>query len=173
MVRPLGGRVWRPWCGRRDQRGFTLIELLMVVAIIGLLSAIMVAMLQNSIRKAHIAAVAGECKSLYSAFGQFYIDNKMYPYASTPPAFNLRTFDPLRSKGYYTGGVARWLKDGKADAFDSPDGFGTNQEYWLEMTLAIDPSVRFLVANSNEAPLGGGQWYDGIYMFKNGVLTKL
>ena len=59
------------------------------------------------------------------------------------------------------------------DDYDSPDDQGMNQEFWLEMTLKYNPSIRFLVAESDNAPLGGGDYYDGIYMYKDGVLTPL
>jgi hypothetical protein len=41
------------------------------------------------------------------------------------------------------------------------------------MTLAYDPSVRFLIADSDNAPLAGGDYMDGIYLYKNGVLHAL
>ncbi len=69
--------------------------------------------------------------------------------------------------------MTRSLVGGKADAYDSPDDLGPNQEFWIEVTLVLDPTIRFVVANSNDAPLGGGQWLDGIYMYKNGILQHL
>ena len=65
------------------------------------------------------------------------------------------------------------LLNGQADAYDSPDDNGLNQEFWLELTLRYDPSVRFLIADSDNSPLGGGDYYDGIYLFRDGVLTPI
>jgi hypothetical protein len=42
----------------------------------------------------------------------------------------------------------------------------------LQLTLDADPNVRFLVVQSDNAPLGGGQWLDGIGVFRNGVLSS-
>ena len=41
------------------------------------------------------------------------------------------------------------------------------------MTMDFDPTVRFLVADSNDAPLSGGTDMDGVYLYKNGVLRSL
>jgi hypothetical protein len=79
----------------------------------------------------------------------------------------------LVSAGYYDGRVASKLVGGQLDGYDSPDDAGLNQEFWVEMTLVYDPSIRFLVADSNDAPLGGGDYFDGIYLFRDGVLTPI
>lgn len=155
------------------QRGFTLIELLVVVAIIGIIAAIAIPQMQRAILKAEISAVAAECKTLQTAFKQHYIDRDLYPNASSSPALQLDTLEPLVSLGYYRGNLASKLRGGRADAYDSPDDQGNNREFWLEMTLAMDPTVRFLVADSDDAPLSGGNYLDGIYLYRNGVLTPI
>jgi hypothetical protein len=38
------------------------------------------------------------------------------------------------------------------------------------MTLDFDPTVRFLVADSDNAPLGGGNYMDGVFMYRDGTL---
>ena len=160
--------------GRGDvERGFTLVELMAVVAVIGILSSIAVAAVQRALLKSRVAAVAAEAKVLYGAFTRFAIDNNNYPYASTSPSFQLDTFEPLRGLGYYNGKITARLLHGRADAYDSPDDNGLNNEFWLLMTLKADPSVRILVCNSDNTPLAGGTWLDGIYLFKDGVLTPI
>ena len=61
----------------------------------------------------------------------------------------------------------------QADGYGSPDDNGTNQEFWLEMTLEDDPTVRLLVCDSDDAPLAEGDFYNGIYVFENGSLMRL
>lgn len=158
---------------RRRNAGFSLLEMLIVMAIILIISGITVPMMRAALLRAHIAAVATDAKTLHQAFKQHYLDMNMYPNASDSPAFNLATFEPLVSMGYCDNAITPQLADDQADAYDSPDDRGVNQEFWLELTLKYDPSVRFLVADSDDAPLGGGDYFDGIYLFRDGVLTPI
>lgn len=153
-------------------RGFTIVEVLIVLAILAVIAAIAIPGLHQARIKAEIGAVTADGHAIYVAFKQYYVDNGVYPNATSSPTFNLVSFDPLRSQKYYRGNVTYLLKSGSADAYDSPDDRGPNQEFWLEMTLSLDETVRFVVANSNDAPLGGGEWLDGVYYFKDGVLQK-
>ena len=146
------------------QRGFTLIELLIVVAIIGILMGIAVPFLHRAVIRAEISAIGADAKSLYTAFSQHYIDQDSYPYAVNAPAFALDTFEPLITLGYYSGTLMNKLQSKQADAYDSPDDQSENQEFWLEMTLRRDPSVRFLVADSDNAPLSGGKYMNGVFL---------
>ena len=152
----------------RNQRGFSLLELLMVVGIIGVIAGIAIPMLQQALLRAHVAAVTTDAKAVHSALKKHYIDNSEY--AET---VDVATFEPLASDDYYSGGVMYRLINSEADAYDSPDDNGVNQEFWMEMTLAYDNSVRFLIADSDDAPLGGGLWRDGVFLYKDGVLTDL
>jgi len=157
----------------RKQAGFSLIELLIVVAIIALVAAIALPLMRDAVVRAHISAAATDAKAIHVAFRRFHIDNSQYPYAIDDPAFELDTFEPLVSTGYYDGRIVSRLLNGQADGYDSPDDSGENQEFWLELTLAREPSVRVLISDSDDAPLSGGAYYDGIYVFHNGVLKPL
>ena len=121
---------------------------------------------------AHRAAVLKELHKVYIAFSMFYMDNDMFPNATRDPTFNVVTLNPLQDQGYYKGNVTSFLRQGQADSYDSPDDTGRNQEFWLQLTLHMDPNVSFLVARSNNAPLGGGQYLDGVYMFQDGVMVQ-
>jgi hypothetical protein len=96
----------------------------------------------------------------------------MYPFAANSPQFQLDTFEPLGSMGYHRGGASARMLGARADGYDSPDDQGDNREFWLEYSLAYDPSVRFVVADSDNAPLSGGQYIDGIYIYRDGVLSR-
>jgi prepilin-type N-terminal cleavage/methylation domain-containing protein len=156
-----------------NQKGFSLLELLVVVATIAILTAIAIPLMRDAILRAHISAAATDAKAIYVAFKRHHMDTNMYPYASTAPAFQLDTFEPLISMGYYDGRLTTRLVDQQADAYDSPDDNGVNQEFWLEVSLAYDPTVRFLISDSDDAPLAGGEYMDGIFLYRKGVLTPL
>lgn len=158
---------------RNRDAGFTIVEILVVMTILAIIMSIALPELHQARVRATVGAMAGDARSVYLAFKQYYIDYGRYPNASSDPAFNLTTFEPLRSAQYYNGNINRLLLSNLPDAYDSPDDQGPNQEFWLEMTLSLDPSVRMVVANSNDAPLSGGQWLDGIYLYRSGVLSRL
>jgi type II secretory pathway pseudopilin PulG len=143
------------------------------VAIVGILTAIAVPGLNYALRKSNINAVTAEGKTIYLAFTTFYLDNNAYPNASSNPAFQLDTFEPLRSMGYYRGDVTPRLVNNQATAFDSPNDMGSNQEFWLQLTPKADPTVQIIIANSDDVPVGGGKWLDGVFLFKNGTLTPI
>ncbi len=154
-------------------KGFSLLELLVVTAIIGVLMAIAIPLMQSAMLRAHVGVMASNSLIIFNAFQRYYIDFNMYPNSSAAPAFELDTFEPLIDLEYYDGQVLPKLANGQADGFDSPDDEGINQEFWLEMTLAYDPSVRFLIVDSDNAPLSGGNHMAGIFLYKNGVLRSL
>ncbi len=156
------------------QEGFSLLELLVVVAIIAVLAAIAIPMMRDALTRAHIGATATDARVIYTSFKRYHVDNSRYPYAVTNPAFDVNTLDPLVSGGYKKERVLTRLVGNAADGYDSPDDdYGPNQEFWLEMTLDYDPTIRFLVSDSDDAPLSGGDWHDGIFLFRDGVLTEL
>ena len=151
-------------------RGFSLVELLVVVAIIAVLMGIMIPMMQSAMLRAHVGAMASDSRIIQMAFKQYFLDFDMYPNSVDAPVFELDTFEPLVNLGYYDGNVVQRLEGLSADAYDSPDDVGINQEFWVEMTLDFDPTVRFLVADSDNAPLGGGNYMDGVFMYRDGTL---
>ncbi len=153
--------------------GYSLLELLIVMLIIMIIAGTTVPMMKAALLRAHVSAVAADSKILFGAFKQHFVDQNMYPNSVDAPAFDLVTFEPLVSMGYYDGRVAPKLLGESADGYDSPDDRGVNQEFWIEMTLKYEPAIRFLVADSDDAPLGSGEYFDGIYLYYNGVLTPI
>ena len=104
-------------------------------------------------------------------FEEFYGENYSYPNATSTPFFNLGTFESLRSMDLYQGNMLPRLKNNQADAYDSPDDQGPNQEFWVLVTVRIDPSYQVVIASSDNAPLGDGSWMEGVFTFKDGELV--
>lgn len=162
MSRPAGsGRV------------FVVVDLVLValtlVAAGGILRAGFDAANENAARRMSIEQAFG----LYDAFALFEQRTGGFPAATGPTGFRLDSFDPLRRRGYYRGPLAQALAGGRADAYDSPDDRGIDQEFWLEMTLAGRSASRLIVCRTNDAPSGSGEWLDGVYLNERGRLIEV
>ena len=117
--------------------------------------------------------VEKEAKRLYTGLANYYDHNGEFPNSYAKPAFEPATAEPLRSRGYYEGQVTAALIDGKVDAYESPDDKGLNQEFWIELTLREDPSTRYVIARSDDAPAAGGKWIDGVFAVREGKLEPV
>lgn len=147
------------------QGGFSLIELMITLATVGVIMAIAIPMMREALVRGMIGAATAEARTIHHAFKRYHIDQSTYPAVG---GFDTTTMEPLVSLGYYDGRLVPSLEGGVLDGYDSP---ANGNEYWLEFTLRNAPTVRFLVSDSNDAPLSGGTFYDGIVMYRNGVLT--
>ena len=154
----------------RKERGFTLIEVMVVTVIIAILAGIAGVQMRGVQVRAHLASVVADGSILFHGLEEFYALNYMYPNASSNPAFDLVTFEPLRTMIGYQGSINARLVNGQADAYDSPDDQGSNQEWWVQLSLAIDPSFQVVIAVSDNVPLLDGTWLQGVYTFENGTL---
>jgi type II secretion system protein G len=64
---------------KQKRAGFTLVEMLVVIAIIGVLAAILVPTLMAAVKRAKTAAIALELDRISQAFIAYELDNKDYP----------------------------------------------------------------------------------------------
>lgn len=161
----------------RDGRGYRWIRLTLDLLIFSACAFMIYQLMVPAVRAANLRGdvriLAGEAEKIYAALDRYHRLNGAYPNSYLEPAFETDSFEPLRRWGYYQGYVKGRLLDDRIDAYDSPDDRGANQEYWLEMTLKSDPRIRLLVARSDDAPLGGGKWREGVFVYRNGVLEPI
>jgi prepilin-type N-terminal cleavage/methylation domain-containing protein len=177
-------------CG--SQKGFTLLELIVVVTVVAALAAIAIPQYTRYRDNAEKAAMISDCHALYRAFVVFYLDHEEYPYkdawaADPPMQFDLNSFAPLTLSNYMGGSpfdidIERFrdkLAGRQAEAFDSPDDLMpgiNNQEFYIILPWAKDPSIKFVVASSDNVlyadntPVDGGNWLDGVYITKGGAI---
>ena len=129
--------------------------------------------MERANEKAELNLTVAEAKKLYAAFERYQERNHSYPSTYSDSTFDPETLNPLRKRGYYRGSLVSTLVHHRVDAYDSPDDGGPNREFWLELTLDRNPALRLLLASSDDAPLGGGEWREGVFLFRDGRLEKL
>jgi type II secretion system protein G len=79
---------------RSGARGFTLIELLIVVAIIGIISAVAIPNLLNAVDKGKQKRTIADIRTIGSAVEAYSVDNSYYPTAGSLPAIKA-VIDPI------------------------------------------------------------------------------
>lgn len=123
-------------------QAMSLIELLIVVAIIGILSAVAIPSYQRYVIKARVAEMAVQFKSCELAASKFFLDNNSFP-------------DPINC----WGGIA----DGGSNA---PTGFGGGA-YTIGTTAGGFPKMRLNISHtnvpSNSGSSNGTLWFGMAY----------
>jgi hypothetical protein len=139
-----------------------------------MLCALIAAQANDGAREREAIRVASvEARNLHAGFARFHEKHHSFPDALVPSASGTEVLELLRRRGYYSGDVERLIVSKRVDAYDAPrDGAGA-AEYWIEMTLSADASIRLLVARSDDAPLSRGRWADGAFLYRDGKLEAL
>jgi len=164
------GRVDTPSTTARIARGT--IDTVLAAALLYMIYLIGSSAVDAANRRTQLRLLVAEAHTLYDAMHVYSERNHGFPATYSESRFDPETFDPLRKRGYYEGSISSHLYNARADAYDSPDDLGPNREFWVELTLKSDPSVRVLVARSDDAPIGGGSWRDGVFVYRDGVLES-
>lgn len=119
---------------KNGTQGFTLIELLIVVAIIGILAAVLIPNLLGARARANDAATKGWLDQVAKAQEIYYIDNDTYGKIADLTADGLKA-EPANTTG----------KDGSADA----------TSYCIEATNSNGQEKTFKVTNKGGIEKGG------------------
>ncbi len=91
-----------------NNRGMTLIEIMVVVAIIGLVMAMVTVNVMSRFAKAKVDTARTQAKALEQSLEQYYLDNGSYP--STEQGLSALVEAPGGAKRFQPGG---YLKGGK------------------------------------------------------------
>jgi len=164
------GRKDKPSRTGRIARGT--VDTVLAAALLYMIFLIGSAAVDAANRRSQLRLLVTEAGALYDAMHIYSERNHGFPATYSESSFDLETFDPLRKRGYYKGSITSHLYGARADAYDSPDDLGPNREFWVELSLESDPSVRVLVARTDDAPLGGGSWRDGVFVYRDGALDS-
>ncbi|MFC1808979.1 type IV pilin protein [Candidatus Omnitrophota bacterium] len=152
----------------RGKKGFTLMELIMVIAIIGVLAAIMVPKFSGQRIKADEAAARANLNSLRAALQMYISDNNGVAPAATdidtygtglPPTYirEIPEMNLTHGAGIAPGAEAgTFTADGLGDAFaDGTDGGGWYYQY------DSANQIYEVYINSGDTPSdGAGSYYD-------------
>lgn len=160
--------------GRERHAGaWVILDLLLAVALVWLVLPVVSRAYERKQSKRELALVGREAHDLYDALCAYFDRDEGFRPDGADRFVDLRSLRPLRQRGYYRGPINDHLLDSRADAFDAPIGPDATQHFWLEMTLARDPSIRILVSRSDRAPMAGGRWRDGVFVHRDGRLERL
>ena len=134
--------------------------------------AVLLHLVESSRLDAELRMTQSEAFKLYDSVLRFEEQNGHLP-GSGEVEFDRAELEPLRRRGYYTGSIAAKLVDNCVDAYVVNSREGHSAEFWMELTLDSQPETRFLLARSDDAPLGGGVWREGVFLYRDGKLRQV
>lgn len=142
---------------KNNTQGFTLIELLIVIAIIGILAAVLIPNLLSAQKRAYDTGASGCAKSLQTAQATYQIDNQTYFSASKAKTATALTFaaDGKGTTPTAVDGIAAVCLDSNMVITTALTGTGGNTAYSMTVsdirgskTYTITPSSQIAAAGA-------------------------
>lgn len=146
---------------RKNERGFTLVEVLVVVAIVGIISAMAMPMYADALAKSKRASLISDGRKVYDAMMAYYADNSHFP---PEDEFDKATLEPLTADGYLNFGrsITAHLTDGEVLMYMAPDIDGSDQQFLIVMRLETNPDIIVAAVHTNLVD-DDGDWVDGVF----------
>lgn len=133
---------------RGPGRGFTLVEMLLVIAIIGLLAALITPQIFKNLQKSQVQATKAQMELLATAVESFYSDNYRYPTEA----------EGLNSLVKKPDGLESWKGPYLKKTLVPKDGWGNEFVYKLNKDFGFE--IRSLGSDKKEGGAPGSQEAD-------------
>lgn len=133
--------------------GFTLTEMMLVVALIGILAAVIVPNLSSTIRKAQEARTLGNLAMLRASIALYITDRE-----GQRPVDNLASLRPIYLENIPLKYTPTFHPEGNSVSAGGMTAMGTATGDWFYCNSATDPNWGQVVVNCIHSNLKGNAW---------------
>ena len=145
---------------RRGQRGFTLIELLIVVAIIGIIAAILIPNLLDALQKAKQKRTVGDIRAIGTAWFSWLTDQVAAAAAGTTNTYDFSALGTTLSAEDLLDMLFQSTSMFYIQEVPSNDGWGNAYEYrWS--TNVLSAQVIGIASGGRDGDIAGGTYTMG------------
>ena len=139
---------------RNRQKGFTLIELLIVVAIIGIIAALLIPNFLDALQKAKQKRTVADMRNTGTAMFSWLTDQVGAAAAgSSATQVNLGDYTPSDASAVATVLVPQYTQ-----SVPVKDGWKKDYFYWLETTNVLQQHVMAIASGGRDASTPSGQY---------------